>query len=303
MGWMSSEQVELEFSSELSGALSELRAKTGSCPKPGLLQAARAGVLAPEQAEAITRHLESCRFCKSLLSDMEELDDFELDKATRERIWDRVQQGVQARSSSARRASFTWSWWLRPIPVTAMAAVTVVLAIGIVFLSKRQPSTVAQNHQTPAAPAAPSVFALEKAPVMLPASAVIVWRGQEDASAKPARELKQALVPYEAGDYLEAANRLEVLRHKNPRMAEAAFYLGVSRLFLNQNEKAAVILKDAVNLAGPSLYDQATWYLALAYYRTGKPDLAGGLLEPVCKAGRKDSSRACAGVKELAERH
>jgi TolA-binding protein len=304
MGWMSSEQAELEFSNELAGALGELRATTSSCPKPQLLQAAQAGVLAPEQAEPITRHLEGCRFCKSLLSDMEELDNLELDKATQERIRDRVQQGVQPQTASARRASFSWSWWLRPLPVAAMAAVTVVLAIGLVFLLKRQPSsTVAQSHQTPKAPAAPSVFALEKAPVMLPASAVVVWRGQEDASGKQARELKQALGPYEAGDYLEAANRLEVLRHKYPRMAEAAFYLGVCRLFLNKNEEAAVVLKDAVNLAGPSLSDQATWYLALAYYRTGKPDLAGAVLEPVCKVGRKDSSRSCAGVKELAERH
>lgn len=98
MGWMSREQAELEFSSELDEVLSELRAKTGSCPKPGLLQAAQAGVLVPEQADAITRHLEGCRFCKSLLSDMEELDNLELDKATQERIWNCVQQGVQTRS-------------------------------------------------------------------------------------------------------------------------------------------------------------------------------------------------------------
>jgi hypothetical protein len=86
-------------------------------------------------------------------------------------------------------------------------------------------------------------------------------------------------------------------------MAEAPFYLGVSQLFLNQNEDAAKSLKDAVNLASRPLADEATWYLALALDRTGRTDLASSLLEPLCHAGGKNSSRACAGIKELQAPH
>ena len=302
MGWMNGEQAELEFSNELDGELGQLHAKAGSCPRPQLLQAAQAGVLHPEQAEAITRHIEGCRLCESLLSDLEGLDDLELDKASREKIWNRVQKEARPQTSSVKRAGFSWNWWLRPLPVAALASV-IVLAIGLTFvLPRRTPVSVAQNQQPPVSPAAASVFKLEKAPVMLPAAA-IVWRGQEDIPSKQARELEQALVPYEAGNYGSAVKGLDVLRRKYPRMAEASFYLGVCRLFLNQNEEAAVALKDAVNLGVPPLSDQATWYLAFAYYQTGKRDLASGLLQPLCKTKGQDSARACAAVKELEERH
>ena len=98
MGWMNGEHKELEFSNELDAALSQLRARTRSCPKPQLLQAAQAGALDPEQTDAIAKHIEGCRLCKCLLSDMEELDDLELDKPTRERIWNRVEKGVSNRA-------------------------------------------------------------------------------------------------------------------------------------------------------------------------------------------------------------
>jgi TolA-binding protein len=301
MGWMSGEQAELEFSKELDGPLSELRRKTRSCPRPELLRAAEAGVLAAEQAEAITLHLDGCRFCKSLLADMEELDNRDLDIGTQERIWARVQQGVQRRTPAREFPYFSWLWWRQPLPAAALVAALIVLAIGIGFMLNRRSSSarLAQGqHVSPVQ----TVFKLEKAPVMLPAAA-IVWRGQEDASGKQAKELEQALAPYQAGDYAEAANRLEALRQKYPKMAETSFYLGVCRLFLNKDADAAAALKDAVNQAESPLADQATWYLALAYQRTGKADLASGLLEPLCKAGKKDSGRACAGLKELKERH
>jgi tetratricopeptide (TPR) repeat protein len=144
---------------------------------------------------------------------------------------------------------------------------------------------------------------LEKPPIILPAASVIVWRGQKDASSEQNKELKQALAPYEADNYAEAAQRLDRIRQKYPRMAEAPFYLGVSQLFLNQNEDATKSLKDAVNLAGQPLADEANWYLALALYRSGRGEAASSVLAPLCHAGGKNSARACQGIKELQERH
>jgi len=156
----------------------------------------------------------------------------------------------------------------------------------------------AAQVQTPAA----SVLQLEKAPVVLPASAAIVWRGKSDPAAKQGKDLKDALEPYESGDYAEAARRLQRLGKQYPTMAQAPFYLGVSQLFLNQNEDAAGSLKAASVISQSPVADEALWYLALAEHRLTKDDLAGSILETLCKSGGKNSARACAGAKELGPR-
>jgi TolA-binding protein len=162
----------------------------------------------------------------------------------------------------------------------------------------------ANNPSPPATAEVASVFSLERAPVVLPsAQPALVWRGQQDTSAKQIKDLQQALVPYDSGDYAGAARLLELLRKKYPRMAQAPFYLGVCQLFLGQNDAAVRSLQDAQDLAGPSLADQTTWYLALANVKTGKIDKAKSLLTERCSAEGKDSARACAGVKELEGQH
>ena len=300
MGLKKRDPVEPELSSELDTALSELRARVHGCPPPDLLQAAQADVLPDEQAKEVKQHAERCSLCKSLLADLESLDEVELDKAGRQRIWAQIKDGMPAETKAPR----AYWWWLRPLPMAGAVATLAVLIFGVVLVRDRQrPETpTAENHPPAAVGALPSAFQLEKAPIVLPASAAIVWRGREDLAAKQARELKQALVPYAANNYAEATRRLRALHKKYPRMAEASYYLGISQLFLNDNEQAARSLNDAVKLAQPSLSEQAKWYLALADYRTGKPNLANGLLEPLCSAGGNDSARACAAVKELRER-
>ncbi|HLW54502.1 MAG TPA: tetratricopeptide repeat protein [Candidatus Angelobacter sp.] len=300
MGWrLKRDPAGPELSSELATACEGLRAKMLGCPTPELLQAAQADVLPPDLASEVNQHLEKCHICKSLLADLESVDSRELDRAARQRIWKQIRAGMPEKAAAEKRL-----WWLRPLPVLAMAAALALVFVGVVRMRERPlPSMTAENHAPPSVAAQPSVFRLEKAPIVLPASAGIVWRGQEDASAKQVKELQRALQPYDSGKYEEAVRRLDSLRKKYPRMAEASFYLGVSQLFLNQNEQATLTLKDAVNLAGPSMLDQAQWYLSLANFRTGQVEPAISLLQPLCQAGGKDSARACAGVKELEARH
>ncbi|HEY6308384.1 MAG TPA: anti-sigma factor [Candidatus Angelobacter sp.] len=310
MGWMNREPAEPGLPSDLSEALDGLRTKLPRCPKPELLQAAQADVLPAQQREDIITHLESCPACTSLLADLEALDDAPLDKAGQQRIWKRIRAGIAAEDPAPMAGRTVTGWsnsWLRPMPLAAMAAAVVILVVvGFLFVRDRQQpvNQVAQNHPVEQLPtAAPSVLRLEKPPVVLPASAVIVWRGQQEAATRQANALKQALAPYEMDNYAEAARRLERLRKQYPQMAEAPFYLGVSQLFLNQNEDAALSLKDAANIAEAPLVNDALWYLALANHRIGKDDLASSFLGALCRAGGKDSSRACAGAKELETRH
>lgn len=305
MSWTRREPNELELSTELNTALGRLRTNSPACPKPELLQAARSGVLPPETGKDIHQHLEGCRLCQSVVADLEAMDNEDLDSAVRKRIWKRMQPAITGQNAATDvRGRPWWNLWLRPMPLAATVVAALALVVGLgVLRERRQPANPTAQNQIPAVPATPSALRLEKPPIMLPASAVVVWRGQEDPSSKQNRELKQALAPYTAGNYAEAAQRLDRLRKKYPRLAEAAFYLGASQLFLNQNDDASKSLKDAVNLADQPLADEATWYLALALHRTGRDDLASSLLEPLCRAGGKNSARACAGVKELQAPH
>jgi tetratricopeptide (TPR) repeat protein len=303
MGWMSRRPAEPGFSNDLSRSVREWRDKASLCPRPELLHAAQAGVLPPEQGQGILEHLESCELCKSLLADLETLDNAGLDKAGANRIWTQVQEGTAGAKRARTGALAAWrEFWLRPLPVAvALALVVAIIGVRLAREFRKTGAPIAESR--PTAPAPPSVFRLEKAPVLLPGSAVIVWRGQVDASRGQAKDLKQALAPYEKENYAEAARRLVSLRERYPHMAEAPFYLGICQLFLAQDEAATKSLKEAVNLASPTLADDAAWYLALADYRTGRLDLAMSLLEPVCRPGGDKSARACAGVKEIKARY
>lgn len=308
MGWMNREPAEPELPSDLNDALTGLRQKAQRCPTPELLQAAQADVLPDDQREDIVRHLENCPACKALSSDLQTLDDEPLGKAAQQRIWATIQSGIQVEPAVKNRRAFArgWNLWLRPMPLAVTASVIILFAIGALWLrnQRQTASNVAQNHAVvPPTIATASVLQLEKAPVVLPPAAVIVWRGQEDSGTRQANALKQALLPYEKDDYAEAVRRLQPLHRQYPKMAEASFYLGVCQLFLDQNEFAAASLNDAAKIAKPPLADQVSWYRALADHRVGKEDLAGSLLSDLCKAGGKDSARACAGAKELATPH
>jgi len=302
MSWRRREHGELELSTELTAALGKLRAKSPVCPRPEMLQAARSEVLPPEVAEDVKQHLQGCRLCQSVVTDLEALDSADFDAARHTRIWKRVQTALSGQNEAA-TVPAPWKLWLRPVPLAALGFAVIVLAVGIQFLrDRRAPSTTTVLNHVPALPQAPSALRLEKAPIVLPASAVVVWRGAEDAKSREIKALKLALAPYEANNYTDATQRLDRLRKKYPRMAEAPFYLGVCQLFLNENEDAVRSLKDAANFASAPLKDEAAWYLALAEYRSGKADRAIGLLQPLCQAGGKNSSRACAGIKELETR-
>lgn len=82
-------------------------------------------------------------------------------------------------------------------------------------------------------------------------------------------------------------------------MAEAQFYLGVCRLFMDRNADAVTSPEKAHSLASPALAGDAAWYLALAYHRSRRDDDARSLLEKLCSANGKNSAKACSGIMEL----
>jgi hypothetical protein len=289
-----------------------------------LLLASQAGALPAEVAAQITRHVETCALCKLMASDLDEVDAEPIVETDRARIWKRIQSKIppqQAQAATLKVAGLWSKWWrsyLGPVPV-ALAATAVIL-IGILIgasllrrtrvhqqepVSRSGSSGVEQEPTQPAPqPSPPSIpgsnaFLLEKPPVRLPASAVMIWRGEADRGNTQAKELEQALVPYRADDYTGAEARLAKLSQKYPGSREARFYLGVCQLFLNKNQEAVANLRAASSLGRKPLAEETEWYLAIAYHRSGQDDDARLLVERLCRTGGKDSARACAALSEL----
>jgi tetratricopeptide (TPR) repeat protein len=282
----------------------EFGAQFPHCSEPALVQAARAGVLPAPVRDRLNEHVAHCAACASLGSDLSTLDEAQIGASGQERIWGRIRCGIAAEEIGAPAKAPRAVWWkflLRPMPLS-MAVAALLVVVGVRFVVQPQPpaAVVSQTRQ-PEAPTPPpaGVLRLEKPPVMLPAAAVLLWRGASDAGNAPRQELRDALVPYEADRYAEAAEGLEGLAKKYPALAEAHFYLGVCRLFLDRNADAVTSLTAAHRLARPPLADDAAWYLALAYHRGGRDGDARPLLEKLCTATGKNAAKACAGIREL----
>jgi len=267
-----------------------LAAARAGCPPPETLLAARAGVLPEERGAGVVAHIASCPSCQAL---SEDLADEELSKLTaRER--DRIRGRVLAEAGVRRAAGWRWFW--RPVPVTAMVALAVAAGAWI-YVSR--PTGPAGRTQVAVA-RLPEVLRLEKPAVKLPVAAALIWRGE----GAPAQEefLKgfgAALDPYRAGDYREAATRLEGLARKYPKAAETHFYLGVSRLFLERDEEATTALEEAKRLAEGALAQDAAWYLGIASVRAGRVEQGTAELRGLCARAGEYQVRACAALKEL----
>jgi len=325
---------EQDFSSDLESLTAGLRQRFSRCPDPSVIQAAMGFVLPDVPGAQIRAHVDGCPMCRLLVRDLESLDDAPLPERDANRIWARVVQktiesGITPKTLSSQPDRAVTKWWtpfFRPWAIAAAAMVVIVLAIslsvGIRLVRAPRDNSEASNslpdvsprENTAASPpqsipspstSTTTAFILEKAPVRLPASAAMVWRGGADADSDRAsaelKELEIALEPYRAGNYAEAELRLTRLAKKYPRSAEARFYLGVSQLFLNKDQEAVGNLKEARSLADRTLSGQAAWYLAMAYHRVGQNDLARPLLEKLCGAASKTSPRACAGLDELSK--
>lgn len=293
----------LDARSESNDATREFGLQFPHCPKPATLQAARAGVLPAEVCGRLNTHVAHCAACASLASDLFTLDEAPLELNVQERIWGRIRSGVAAegiRVQAAARRSAWWKFPFRAMPM-ALAAAALLVTVGVRLQRPQPPTAVVSQVRRPetVTPDPTGVLRLEKPPVMLPAAALLVWRGASDAGNTPGRSLRAALVPYEADRYGEAAEGLESLAKKYPALAEAHFYLGICRLFVGRNADAAASLKVAHNLAHAALADDAAWYLALAYHRNGRDGDARPLLEKLCSATGKNSGKACSGLKEL----
>lgn len=226
------------------------------CPPSLRIWEAVNGQLEPADAAAVVDHVSSCGACAEAWRIAREL---EVEEAG----------GPVIPFPARRRTSFVWG--------LLAAAATLVLAIGAWPLlrsaSVPAPATatsVPQSTPTPAPAPEQTTAALnpaiEKAPVVLSASRVLVFRSK--TSADPFVDaFAVAIEPYRKDDYPEAITRLDALARKYPDADEPPFYLGVSLLIASRPAEAVAPLRRAANGRDAAIAAQARRYLVLATAR------------------------------------
>jgi hypothetical protein len=217
-----------------------------------------------------------------------------LSAADEDRILDRIHRAARDTTTSTR-----WIW-LRPAFATAALVVIAVVAwFAMRPTSPVPPASTAAPEQTIAATPAPPPFQLplDKPAVTLSLSA-LTWRGAAEGNQLLA-DLKAPLDAFRQDDYTRADREFTMLESRYPQAIEVFFYGGVSRLFVNDPERALAALTRASELADATFMPTVDWYRAIAEQRTGNVAQARARLDGLCRGGSDRAAAACAAVKQI----
>jgi len=266
------------------------------CPSLDRMLAARAGVLEQDEATPIMSHLESCRFCQALATEFAQGESANPTPGNLRAIRARMERQLEGTANKA------LPWWRQWHFLGAVAGAAACAAIA--YYAGQPSSKPAFDSPKPVAQIRKPQFhlSLTAPPVKLSVSDAITWRsgGNAPSSAESyLRALGAALDPYRAANYADAAARLAPLARKYPQSAEAAFYLGVSLLLVNQPEQARQALEQAESLRREALRDEVQWFLSVAWERTGNPGQAVARLKPLCDAPGPYRHQACSALRQL----
>ncbi|HZT74099.1 MAG TPA: hypothetical protein VE996_10635 [Terriglobales bacterium] len=185
---------------------------------------------------------------------------------------------MAANSPSSVTAGSWRSLWL-PIVLVAAALIFAMVASVVVWRLEATRLSPAQPVSTARLTAA-AVFQVDKPPVAVSIA----------ASQAP---LARALLLYRDDRYRAAAQALAAVARSSPGQPEPWFYLGVSRLFLGDNQAAAASFARASELASGSLAQSADWYRAVALVRANQVAAAEPLFQRLCASGGLYATRAC----------
>jgi len=294
---------EKELLGEHGASLKALRARHADCPRPEVLLASQEGVLPEEAAQKVSAHVAKCSYCQILLRDLATEGLAGATVQEEKRVRERVLAGAEPETKEASAPGGLFSiWFWKAFPVGALAAAGIALFVWVRSHQTPSPVSSAVAVVQPGPKRDPAkVLQWEKLPIKLQAQSILVWRGRpRNAQEKYAVELTAALAFYRDDKFAEASDRLLGVVKEFPKGVEGQLYLGISELKLEQNADAIAPLQAAQKL-GPQQYrDDASWYLALAYLRTGDLQNGRAALQKLC--GRKNdyAAQACAADRTLA---
>jgi tetratricopeptide (TPR) repeat protein len=300
--WPDLEEAEKEFHAAHAGAIRSAQARHKGCPSAQLILAASGESLPEELRTRVSDHLAQCGTCRMLAEDLTAAELSEMTPEEQAHMRARMEP-VLGGVGKSNAWSWLRTWVLRPIPIAAMAAAAVAVGTFVfVQINKQQPPTVASIPQ-PAPPVlVAAILPLEKPAINIPPDSDLVWRSGKPGAPSLGDQLETALVPYKKDDYAGSAKKLEQLEKRYPQNNEVKFYDGICHLFLGDNAGAIRQLEAAKRLAKPAENQEASWYLAIAYQRAGKNDLALAELQALCKADAPNAARACEATRGASPR-
>jgi len=295
------ESWEREWLEGASGAVEAARLASARCPSFRLLSAVAVEALPPDEQRAVEAHLAVCESCRTFQADLAAVAPDDLAPAEVVSGLAAVKRKLERETSPGRRL-----WWQT---VLAMGALAVIAAAAIwraapsapalpVRPIAPAPAAAAQPSPATSAPAqattppVPSAPALEKPDVKF-TMAALSWRSPGGSSNEFLSAMAPGVAAYRAGRFDDAERDLAALEARFPSSVEVPFYLGVSRLFLGKNREAAAALESAARLADNSFAADVSWYLAIAWERTGRTTEAREKFETLCKSAGPYAARAC----------
>jgi tetratricopeptide repeat protein len=264
------------------------RAGRAGCPHPDALLARRSEFVAPEVRARIDAHIAGCEACARLVTGFDglHLDEADPDAAAR----------VLARVTVPRS---TGVGWLLPVA----AGIVLVVGAAIWWRTASPPSVapqIARVSRPSAARPAPAgaspvvaLWAIDPYPVTLALSSLDASRGASQSPRAPSRDLVDALLTYEHGEYAKAAEQLTAVTTAHPDAPDAWLYLGVAQLMADRPADAIAPLERAARDAAGERKDAIDWYLASAEQRTGQAGRARARLEDLCRGSGPFRTHAC----------
>ena len=112
-------------------------------------------------------------------------------------------------------------------------------------------------------------------------------------------DLKGPLDGFRNNDYARADRAFAALESRYPNAVEVFFYGGVSRLFVNDPQRAIAALTRAAALADTTFAPRTAWYLAIAEERAGHLSRARARLDELCRGTSDRAAPACAAVTRI----
>jgi hypothetical protein len=212
--------------------------------------------------------------------------------------------GADAKGTEAHRRSAFGDWRV----LAAAAAVVMTIGLGAWWAirgadndsqragTEPQPPTVTPPVEAPAAQS-PLWASLSTAPdVRLPPDLVLTMRGVDGDRDAFLKVFGEAIAPYRAGRFAEAAAALTPVAERYADVVEVSFYLGTARLLSGAAPEAIEPLRRARGSA--VVGEDARWLEAVALQRAGRESDARTSLQALCAAPGPNRERACAVIKQ-----
>jgi len=289
------EPFEAEWLAEARGQVEALQKQRQTCPSFHLVRAARAEALPDELQAAVTSHIAGCRTCASSRADLEHVG-ASADITQEETL--RILSRVRREGLSTERSALSWFFSWRTAFATAALALCAIVVVQQMRKTVRPASPTGTVSRQEPAVQVPEALRLDKPDVKL-TLAVLTWRGDSSKGQQLLADMGPALNLYKADRFADAARELETVSAKYPASVEIFFYLGISRLFLDDHAAAIKALEKADGLARDSFSADVSWYLALAYFKSGRIADAQARLTSLAAGNSPYSTRARAAVEAL----